>query len=378
MSKTFKDFIRIEKNVVDKDRAIQNFITTNLDRLQSMFVYENLPDTIPCECLEHYLMCNGYTFITKVNGELYALEGGLGGEQDAYYMPTEIVVNNPFLKYNATLNLETDGVLVKNDFLMQGVLPILNKYGSLLVESDLTIRCALINLRVYNTISASDDNTAKSAQEYINQIVNGQIGIIAESPFFEGVKIHNNANSTGYLSQLIQMAQYIKASFFNELGLNANYNLKREYISVTENSLADDILLPLAHQMLKQRKQAVEKINKMFGTDITVEFDSSWEANDSQNEKEIADNEADILNPDGESDEAVDSGSNTLVRDAYDEPDDSDDNDDSATDNSDDSSSESDEKVGDEQNRDSNGRFAENDEVDDSDDSDDEEKENEA
>lgn len=35
MSKTFKDFIRIEKNVVDKDRAIQNFITTNLDHLQS-------------------------------------------------------------------------------------------------------------------------------------------------------------------------------------------------------------------------------------------------------------------------------------------------------------------------------------------------------
>lgn len=294
MSRKFREFIEDSKPLTDKNKAIKNFIFTNLNRLQSMFEYQGLPETIDARWLEYYLMVNGYAFVTKVDGDLYAFTGGLGGPQDAYYQDTRIVISNPALNFNKDCEIGKDGILIRNDTMMEGMLPLLRKYGSLLVESDLTIRCALINLRIYNTISASDDNTAKSATEYLNNIEDGKLGIIAEGAFFEGVKIQNNANSTGYLSQLIQMTQYIKASFFNEIGLNANYNLKREYISVTENSLADDIILPLAHTMLRERKKAVEKINEMFGTNIEVEFNSAWLANDTENEKEIANNDNQI------------------------------------------------------------------------------------
>lgn len=298
--KNYKTFVKISEDLTDKTKAITNFVYTSLDKLQSMFKYEGLPNTLKAEWLEHYLMCNGYAFITKVNGDLYALEGGLGGELDAYYQPTTIVISNPYLKFNKTCDINNDGVLVRNDTLMNGMLPILNKYGSLLVESDITIRLALINLRIYNTISASDDVTKKSADNYLQNIEKGKLGVIGEGAFFEGVKIQNNANSTGYLSQLIEMTQYIKASFLNEIGLNANYNLKREYISTSENTLADDILLPLAHDMLRQRQQAVDSINAMFGTNITVEFNSAWATNNSQNEKEIAENELAITNNDAD------------------------------------------------------------------------------
>lgn len=291
MAKSYKEFIKIADTVTNKDTAINNFIENALNKLQSMFTYEGLPDTMPQKWLEYYLMCNGNAFVTKVNDKLYAFTGGVGGEPDEYYQPTIYTVANPALKLSKEYKINTDGVLVRNDTLMTGMLPLLKKYGSLLVEADLTIRCALINLRIFNTISATDDNTKKSADEYLTQIENGKIGVIGGNPFFDGVQIHNNANSTGYLSQLIEITQYIKASFFNELGLNANYNLKREYISTSENTLADDILLPFCDDMLAERKEGIDKINSMFGTNITVEFNSSWAANNSQNEKEIADNE---------------------------------------------------------------------------------------
>jgi hypothetical protein len=69
----------------------------------------------------------------------------------------------------------------------------------------------------------------------------------------------------------------LKASWYNEIGLNANYNMKREKLSTTESQMNNDALLPLVDQMLRSRQEAAEQINEMFGTDIHVEFASSWE-----------------------------------------------------------------------------------------------------
>ena len=78
------------------------------------------------------------------------------------------------------------------------------------------------------------------------------------------------------LKDVIETYQYLKGSWYNELGLNANYNMKRESINESESDMNEDALLPLIDDMLKSREIAVEQINKMFGTDIKVELSSSW------------------------------------------------------------------------------------------------------
>ena len=87
-----------------------------LIRLQKMFKYTNLPDSIPREMLEYYLLVNGSCFITKhEDGNLYALLGSFGGEPDAYYRPTRYVVANPALKMSKDFDINNDGVLIRND-----------------------------------------------------------------------------------------------------------------------------------------------------------------------------------------------------------------------------------------------------------------------
>ena len=60
--------------------------------------------------------------------------------------------------------------------------------------------------------------------------------------------------------------------------------MKREAIGGNEAALNEDFLLPFIDDMLQCRREALEKINAMFGTEITVDFSSSWRIN----EKEIA------------------------------------------------------------------------------------------
>ena len=61
-----------------------------------------------------------------------------------------------------------------------------------------------------------------------------------------------------------------------ELCVNANYNMKSQYVNEGEMTMNDDALLPLIDQMLECRKMACEEINKLFGLNISVELNSSW------------------------------------------------------------------------------------------------------
>ena len=115
--------------------------------------------------------------------------------------------------------------------------------------------------------------------------------MIASEEFLGGLKTQPYAN-TGHnvITDLIELEQYLKASWFNELGLNANYNMKRESINSGESQLNNDMLLPLIDDMLKQRQEGAEKVNDMFGTSITVELASSWEDNQEEIDKELNEN----------------------------------------------------------------------------------------
>jgi hypothetical protein len=137
-----------------------------------------------------------------------------------------------------------------------------------------------INSRIAALIDAQDDATKVSAEKFLNDIEEGKNGIIASTAFFDGIRAQPyGEHNYQRLTDLIEYQQYMKASWFNELGLNANYNMKREAITSNESQLNDDMLLPLIDDMLECREQAVDEINKMFGTDISVKFGSTWEDN---------------------------------------------------------------------------------------------------
>ena len=280
----FFDSWLAKKNAIDyvKDKKLssKSYINYMTIRLQKMFKYENLPDTIPREILEYYLMINGTCYITKVDGNLYALMGTFGGEPDPYYKPTKYIVANPALHLSKEYDINKDGVLMRNDSIWQGLYPLMSRYACLMAENVLTIRSADVMLRVLAMLTAPDDKTKIAAEAYLKKLENGEFGVIAENRFFEGVKMQSPPSNNGsYLTQFIELHQYLKGSFYNEIGLNANFNMKREALGDGESSLNEDSLLPLCDEMLRCRQEDILKINEMFGTDISVEFDSSWAQN---------------------------------------------------------------------------------------------------
>lgn len=265
--------------VTDKQKSIRAYMKYMVIRLQKMFKYKNLPETIPQEVLEYYLLVNGVCVIAKDKGtsQLFALTGNLGGIQDAYYRPTKYIVSNPGLGLTEEFEIGKDCVLMRNDSMWEGLYPLLARYATMLAENLITMRSADIMLRVMAMLTAPDDKTKIAAEAYLSKLEEGKFGVISENRFLDGVKMQSPPSNNGsYLTQFIELHQYLKGSFFNEIGLNANFNMKREAIGEGESSLNEDSLLPLCQSMLQCRQEDIEKVNKMFHLHIEVEFDSAW------------------------------------------------------------------------------------------------------
>ena len=264
----------------DKSKVFENYCKYTFTRTQSMFTYEGLPDTIPVQWLESYLQRNGSCCIAEHDGKLYALLGNAGGELDEYYQPTTYTVANPALKLSKTYKIGEDCVYCRNDYDAVGLVPLVSRYCGLMTENLLTVRLSDINMRMMNLLSAPDDNTFQSTKQYLKDLEEGKLGVVGETPFFDGLKLQSKGVGNGdYMIQFIELQQYLKGSMYNELGINANFNMKREALSGQEVALNDDALMPLIDDMLKQRRAMCDELNEMFGLNVSVDYGSTWHSN---------------------------------------------------------------------------------------------------
>ena len=264
----------------DKTKVFENYCKYTFTRTQSMFTYEGLPDTIPVQWLESYLQRNGSCCIAEHEGKLYALLGNAGGELDEYYQPTIYTVANPALGLSKSFEIGKDCVYCKNDYDAIGLVPLVSRYCGLMTENLLTVRISDINMRMMNLLSAPDDNTLQSTKQYLKDLEEGKLGVVGETPFFEGLKLQSKGVGNGdYMIQFIELQQYLKGSMYNELGINANFNMKREALSGQEVALNDDALMPLIDDMLKQRRAMCDELNEMFGLNVSVDYGSTWHSN---------------------------------------------------------------------------------------------------
>ena len=282
-------FGKCDKSILyDKEYLTESYIRYMLNRTQRMFVYKNLPETIPQRDLELLLQTARFVIFTKDENkdEFYVFFGGLGGVPNVYYQPTIAIVSNPYLKFFKTLELKDyvkkngNAVVIWNDSLHMGLLPMFDKYASLIAECDISMRVNTVLTRLPAYFKSSDDNTKDSISKMLEDLEQGKLAVIGtDEDLLQGEKSISerfNDNQGHSIKDLIELRQYLIGSWYNDLGLNANYNMKREAINESEADLNEDALLPLIDDMLESRRFALKQINEMFGLNIEVELSTSW------------------------------------------------------------------------------------------------------
>lgn len=276
--------------ILNKEKIFNTLVNDMFSRTYQMFKYENCPDTFDPLTFERALQMQGFCIVKDVRDTerekgVYALLGvGLGGELDSSYIPTLGVGANPYLNITIQDKIGEECVLVWNDKKLQGLCPLMSFYGGMLAEAYMTLRLMLVLHRAPNFIKAGSEDEAKDAREFLKDLEDGKLGIIAGSETLQNLlggqslETHKlTGDSHNSIKEVIEAIQYIRGQWYIALGLNDNFNMKREALNSAETEANVDTLFPGVDAMLECRQKGVEAINAMYGTNIKVSLTGAWE-----------------------------------------------------------------------------------------------------
>lgn len=245
------------------------------DRTIQMFDYKNLPPTMNRRDLEFQTQ-QGYSILARApNGDLYSFSGGLGGEPSVYYHPTVATIANPALSWSANLKIDDECVVIWNDDFRQGLTRLNQEFARMLAVIDDSIECRSLHARTATVFTCDDAQSLESGKKYFDKLFKtDSYSIISTRPLLDNIKSIPNENIG--LIDLIEARQYVYATWKHEVGLSSVANMKRERLTDDEVQVEQEDLEPICDSMLNQRKIGIEKVNRMFGTNITVDFSSAW------------------------------------------------------------------------------------------------------
>lgn len=285
---------------LDKKRMTRDNFYMLLNKTAQMFDYDNLPPTIPKMALELLLQIEGsaviwnvpdkympvgmgpmfnYSALVTNTSNLYALPYTLADAPDPYGEPYKVVVTNPGFRpsISETLELNKDCVIIRNDTYMRGLRWLHEKYAYLLTEAEISLRSTLVCLRDQMTFIAKTEPQRAAVAKYITDRENGVFGSILAPEMGTPLELIPTEGRTNSVELAVNGRQAIYAAWYNEIGLNPSFSLKREYTSAQEIDTNTDLLTPTVDDMLVSREQACDAINAMFGTNISVHKSSAWE-----------------------------------------------------------------------------------------------------
>lgn len=236
----------------------------------SCIEWKNLPDTVDARFLELTLFEDGagVYFNDEVLGNLF-LQATLDGRLNVYREPTKTKAYaiNGYLKDLK----ETNSVIIHNNMLHTNSVEACKMFAMRLANIDRTIDVN-INAQKTPVLIKSGENERLSMVNLYQQYDGGM-------PFIFGSDQLNTDNITALRTDAPFVAPQLyelKTNIWNEaltyLGIS-NVNItKRERLVSDEVNRSQGGSIASKFSRLHERQTAVEKINKMFGTNISVNY----------------------------------------------------------------------------------------------------------
>lgn len=241
-----------------------------LEYMMRLFTWKGLPESIPEHEIDLYLYLYGRCGVNKgrISEDLIAVVPQWTGSTNYLDIPRTYSWCTPI--QSGQCYIGRSGVLIDNTLLHNSSWALIHATASRLAHIDSTIICTLVNGRDTVALKAASQKFAADADTYQRQKYNGVPSFIVDKGFstieIEDTKTQNSLN----IRELLDSQQLILSEFYENIGINKTVE-KRERL-ITAEAAANAPLLKLnINNMFVCRKRGAEQINKMFGTNITVE-----------------------------------------------------------------------------------------------------------
>lgn len=261
---------------------------TELFELQiNQFEYDGLPDTIPHEFLEMYLLINGNCAIGKPKGEndIYCAIGSYNGDYNGYLPKSYTAavigldeISGDWYGKDKSIVVAKNNNMGIPEFDIPFTADVLN-------QIDISEKMNVIFTRFARIPFVENDKEKAQIESAIKSIIRGDYTAIASRDIADSFEkfIEGAAEKDKFLD-LVDVDKVNGLQYLNQYRDNVfkRFLCRRGYMVQTTAKLAQQtnaemhgadsyaFLYPL--QQLKQREKMCNDINAMFGTEISVSF----------------------------------------------------------------------------------------------------------
>lgn len=281
------EFIRNTYDVADIKEGFSYWYFKLFNIVLDMFRYENLPSGLKSRDIEINLILSGHaTIVPRKDGKLFCPNSNIFGF-DEYYQPIYMTFANPVVKSTKTWKIGEDCEIIYNNSLQDSILYIqsdsglhtfVSRYARQLADVESTINIYTVNNRLTSIPVANDDATKQSLIQFFKNLIVGKRAIVTDSSIienFRNVDINHSGIKDGINDWIIARDKIIE-QFYRDLGVRMN-NPKKAQVNEEEIEANDQMLLISTDDMLKARKEGIERVNNMFGTNISVKLNEKFD-----------------------------------------------------------------------------------------------------
>lgn len=261
--------------LIDENQARLHYRRHLLNRLMRVFVWEGFDETVPPEYVEMTLLLNGVVGFIERNGVLTPLICWGAVAPDEFYRCKNFTYNQPVL---GSGTIDADSVIYNENlapWFPWDCKDVLDKYADMLATADISFKVAMKNSRLTHIIVTDNEQDVKNTDKMLDGVSNGALATTVYSPTLigDGIKVlPASEKGVEYIRQLSEAREYIYNCFLSEFGIHANTVLKREREITDEIDMQIEKPAFNVYGMLKARQEGADRINKKFGTNITVKL----------------------------------------------------------------------------------------------------------
>lgn len=255
--------------------------------LLDLFEYKNMPEGINKREIELNLLMTGHAVIVAKNdGTLFTPLANLYG-YDEYYQPDRAVFASPVVRMTKQLFIGEDCEVIYNNSLKDsfyyiktdgGLNTFVQRYARMLADIESTMNIYTVNSRLTSIPVSNDEGVIQSIKLFFDKLAIGKRSIVADNNIvekFRSVDINRTGIKDGINDWLIARDKILE-QFYRDLGVQM-YQPKKAQVTDDEVDSNDQILLISTDDMLKERKEGLERVNDMFGTDIQVRLNPKFD-----------------------------------------------------------------------------------------------------
>lgn len=276
-----------------------------MNYLAPMFTYGELPDSIPEEFIERFHILNGDIAAWKLDDpnafrykdELIVSCCGYADKPDVYGIGERVIATTLSGYVKEDLEEGKNCVVIHNNSMYTSDMAIICYFTDMFTEMLTSLKTNIIYSRLKPIFKVSTDTERAAVEEAFKKIKDDlepiQVtsrNVLAEelADGAETIKVLDitdvkNADKLQYIVKCIDDAF---RWFFSMIGqaIQGNGKLAQQTVDEVQGTTSMSFILP--NDRLKMRRKGWDKVNKLFGTNVTVDFSDAWKTESIKYKKE--------------------------------------------------------------------------------------------